>query len=151
MTTTGTSEPSRPLPAKDGIKAKTQRGAFGAVVVGQALDRGAGAFGWGSRLHARALLRAQGPGAQHRPRSRARCKAKVQGSRPTPYNVTIEITPLTDAQWERAIDAMARAGDLRRQAAGGRDAKIEEAFAAAGVPLFPQSAREIATDCSCPD
>jgi uncharacterized Zn finger protein len=28
---------------------------------------------------------------------------------------------------------------------------IEEAFEAAKVPLFPQSSRELETDCSCPD
>ncbi len=81
-----------------------------------------------------------------------RVNAKVQGSQRTPYRVKIAIPPLADAQWERAIDAMAQQAIFAAKLlAGEMPQNIEEAFAEASVALFPESARDIATDCSCPD
>ncbi len=81
-----------------------------------------------------------------------RVRAKVQGSRPAPYNVKIEIAPLDKRQWERAIDAMAQQAIFAAKLlAGEMPQNIEEAFVEAGVPLFPQSANDLITNCSCPD
>jgi uncharacterized Zn finger protein len=81
-----------------------------------------------------------------------RVKAKVQGSRPTPYTVKLEIPPLKQREWERAIAAMAQqavfaAKLLNRE----MPQEIEEAFTAVGLALFPANANDITTDCSCPD
>lgn len=108
-------------------------------------------FGWQNRLqrgrsYARQghVLRMDiGPG---------RVEAQVQGSRPTPYKVRIEIPSLAAAQWEKVIAAMSqRAGFVARLLAGEMPADLEEAFAAAGVDLFPSRAGDMATSCSCPD
>lgn len=78
--------------------------------------------------------------------------ARVQGSRPQPYKVTITLKPLTDAAWDRAIDAMAAEARFAAQLlAGEMPQGIAEAFQAAGVSLFPTSMQELTTNCSCPD
>jgi uncharacterized Zn finger protein len=33
--------------------------------------------------------------------------ARVQGSRRTPYKISIQVKPLSDAQWEKVLDALA--------------------------------------------
>ncbi|BDG59495.1 SWIM zinc finger family protein [Caldinitratiruptor microaerophilus] len=108
-------------------------------------------FGWASRLRrGRAYARAGNvlaivitPGT---------VEARVQGSRPQPYRVTIALNPLSDREWEQVTRAMAgRAVFAARLLAGEMPENIEEAFAAAGVTLFPRSARDLRTACSCPD
>ena len=144
-------EPSRPLPAKDGIRAKNVRGAFGQSWWARRWIAVLETFGWGNRL-TRGRTYARGGQVLTIDLEAGRVRARVQGSRPTPYRVTIEIPPLKAAQWERAIDAMAQQAIFAaRLLAGEMPENIEEAFVAAGVPLFPQTERDIATDCSCPD
>jgi uncharacterized Zn finger protein len=79
-------------------------------------------------------------------------QARVQGSRPSPYKVTFRISPLSSAQWEKAIDAMAGQAIFAAQLlAGEMPQQIEEAFAASGISLFPANASDLLTDCNCPD
>ena len=79
-------------------------------------------------------------------------KAKVQGSMPRPYSITIELPALNEPQWENVIEAMAgQAIFAAKLLAGEMPQNIEEAFKSAGVPLFPRSAKDIKADCSCPD
>lgn len=78
--------------------------------------------------------------------------AKVQGSRATPYKVTIKLAPLTAQAWERVVTELAgRAIFLAKLLAGEMPTEIEEVFQAAGTPLFPTTSRDLTTDCSCPD
>ena len=144
-------ERSRPRPVKDGIKAKNVRGAFGASWWAKRWIAVLETFGWGTRL-TRGRSYARKGQVLSIDLEAGRVRSKVQGSRATPYKVKIEIPPLNDAQWERAIDAMAQQAIFAAKLlAGEMPQDIEEAFTAAGVPLFPQSVRDIATDCSCPD
>lgn len=77
--------------------------------------------------------------------------AKVQGSRATPYKVTIEMTPLNDKQWEKVFDALAEQAIFAAQLlAGEMPTDIEKIFLEVGVNLFPLE-EEITSDCSCPD
>lgn len=81
-----------------------------------------------------------------------RVTAQVQGSRPKPYKVKIDIKPLSNEQWARAADAMAaQAIFAAKLLAGEMPNEIEEAFAAAKVSLFPLKRDDLITDCSCPD
>ncbi|MFI3186603.1 MAG: SWIM zinc finger family protein, partial [Methylococcaceae bacterium] len=78
--------------------------------------------------------------------------ARVQGSRSTPYKITIQIAPLSDAQWEKVIDALAEQAIFTAQLlAGEMPQEIEQAFEAAKVSLFPSRRDDLKTDCSCPD
>ena len=78
--------------------------------------------------------------------------ARVQGSQRTPYKIKIQITSLTDAQWNRVIDALAEQAIFSAQLlAGEMPREIEQAFEAAKVSLFPSQRNDLKTDCSCPD
>ncbi len=81
-----------------------------------------------------------------------RVDSKVQGSRPSPYKVTIEIKPLSEKEWGKVAVAMAeQAIFAAKLLAGEMPQNIEEAFAAAKVNLFPASKGDLGTECSCPD
>ncbi|GEM_PF-3388656 len=140
--------PRRPT---NGIKAQTQRGTFGQTW-------------WASRWVA-ALERLVDPGRLSRGRSYARSgqvlklevgpsgvEALVQGSRPTPYKVTIRFQQLSDAAWERVIEALAaQAISAARLLSGEMPQDIEPRFTAAGASLFPAVGAELGSACSCPD
>ena len=144
-------EPTKPIAATDGIKAHSQRGAF--------------AHNWWAERWIDALERLVDSGRLSRGRSYARkgqvlsidetktgVVARVQGSRRTPYKITIQIAPLTDAQWEKSIDALAEQAIFTAQLlAGEMPQNIEQAFESAGVSLFPANRGDLTTACSCPD
>ena len=142
---------TKPVETDKGIKARSKRGEF--------------VKHWWAERWIKALERLVDAGRLRRGRSYARSgqvlsidekeegiQAKVQGSRSTPYKITINLHPLTDAQWEAVIDALAERAIFTAQLlAGEMPQEIEEAFAAAGVSLFPDKRDELETDCSCPD
>ena len=81
-----------------------------------------------------------------------RVESRVQGSRPSPYRVQIEIKPLSKKEWDKVADAMAsQAIFAAKLLAGEMPQDIEQAFAQAGVNLFPASRGDLKTECSCPD
>ncbi len=76
----------------------------------------------------------------------------MQGSRAKPYKVTIEVTPLSERQWEKVLDVLSGQAIFAAQLlAGEMPAQIEAAFSAAGVSLFPNRPGDLKTACSCPD
>lgn len=144
-------KPSKPLEAEGGIKARSKRGDF--------------AKSWWATRWIEAMERLVDANRLRRGRTYARkgqvlsieetkggVTARVQGSRRTPYKVTIQVKPLSDPQWEKVIDALAGQALFAAQLlAGEMPQDIEEAFAAAGVSLFPARRGDLVTDCSCPD
>jgi uncharacterized Zn finger protein len=81
-----------------------------------------------------------------------RVASRVQGSRPSPYKVQIEIKPLSGKEWDKVADAMAsQAIFAAKLLSGEMPQDIEEAFKQAGVNLFPASRGDLKTECSCPD
>lgn len=77
--------------------------------------------------------------------------ARVQGSRPTPYRVSLQLPVFTDTQWTDVTQALS--GQLRHAAAllaGRMPEDIDETLDGVGLSLFP-GARELSTSCSCPD
>jgi uncharacterized Zn finger protein len=78
--------------------------------------------------------------------------AKVTGSRPTPYAITIELTELGAAAWKKAIDGLARKAQFSADLlAGQMPQAIDEVFIEAGASLFPERRADLKTSCSCPD
>ncbi len=77
--------------------------------------------------------------------------ARVEGSRPRPYRVSLAMPVFTDDEWARITGALA--GQLRHAAAL-LDARmpddVDETLAVVGLSLFPHPG-ELATACSCPD
>jgi uncharacterized Zn finger protein len=79
-------------------------------------------------------------------------RAKVTGSRPTPYQITIELTELSATAWKQAIDGLATKAQFSADLlAGQMPQAIDEVFVAAGVSLFPKQRADLRTSCSCPD
>src|SRR3984957_19606236 len=144
---------SGPIAVEGGVKAKSKRGAIGEQ--------------WWSRRFI-AVLESYGAGMSgrlQRGKNYARrgqviefslgagkVAARVQGSRPQPYRVTITVAPLTTAQWREVESRLAAQALFRaRLLAGEMPAEIEQVFADAGTPLFPASGRDLTMDCNCPD
>jgi uncharacterized Zn finger protein len=144
-------KPTKPKEAKDGIKARSKRGAF--------------AKNWWAQRWITALERLVDKGRLSRGRTYARkgqvvsidetkggISARVLGSRKTPYRISIQITPLTDAEWDKVFDALAGQAIFTAQLlAGEMPQDIEQAFDAAKVSLFPARRGDLKTNCSCPD
>ncbi len=144
-------EPTTPIPVKNGIKAKSKRGDIGETWWSKRWIEVLKSFNMGARLTRGRSYARRGqvisidiePGI---------VRAKVQGSRPRPYSVKIQLRPFSDKVWERVIDAMAsKAIFAAKLLAGEMPKNIEEAFEEAGVSLFPKTKRDLITDCSCPD
>ena len=142
---------SKPIAVKDGIKAKSQHGKIGETWwSGRWIDV-LHSFGMGARL---------GRGRSYARRGQVisiditpgNVAAQVQGSRSKPYSVTMDLAPLSDADWQKVADAMAaQAIFAAKLLAGEMPQNVEEAFQAAKVSLFPESQSDLDTDCSCPD
>jgi uncharacterized Zn finger protein len=78
--------------------------------------------------------------------------ARVTGSRPTPYTVTVHLRGLPATAWAKALAAMAKEAIFAAQLLAGEMPKdIDGAFRAAGVSLFPVKRGDLKTECSCPD
>ncbi len=78
--------------------------------------------------------------------------AKVQGSRPQPYQVAIKVKSLVEADWKTVGKVLASQAIFAAKLLGGEMPQdIETAFAEAKVSLFPGSTKDLDTDCSCPD
>jgi uncharacterized Zn finger protein len=134
-----------------GIKAHTRRGAFGKSW-------------WASRWIA-ALEKLVNPARLARGRTyaragqivsldveRGRVRARVQGSRPEPYAVTLTFRQLSDHDWDRVVDAMSsQALYAARLLSGEMPEQIEEVFSLVGTSLFPTNSEDMRTTCSCPD
>jgi uncharacterized Zn finger protein len=140
-----------PLQVDGGIRARSKRGAIGEQWWSRRFIDVLESFGMTGRL-------ARGRNYARRGQviafeiSCGYVTAQVQGSRPNPYKVRIEVTPLTTAQWRKVEEALtARALFRAKLLAGEMPREIEEVFADCGTPLFPRSASDLQMSCSCPD
>ena len=143
--------PSAPRPVKDGLQTKSKRGAIGETWWSRRFIEVLEDFHEGPRL-ARGRAYARRGQVIDMDVEDGEVTARVQGSRKRPYDVRIGVTVLGDANWAHVEEAMAsRAVFLARLLAGEMPNEIEEAFAASGLSLFPATADDLESDCSCPD
>ncbi|NVJ17650.1 SWIM zinc finger family protein [Myxococcus sp. AM010] len=83
---------------------------------------------------------------------RGKVTARVTGSRPKPYAISLTLKQLDEGVWEKAIAGMAgRAQYAAELLAGTMPQAIDDVFLAAGGSLFPRNRKELMTACSCPD
>lgn len=143
-------KPTQRIETDEGIKTKSQRGDF--------------VKNWWATRWLAAMERVMDRGRLQRGRTYARqgqvlsleekqgkINAQVQGSRRTPYKITIELQPLSELAWEKTLKALAeRPIFVAQLLAGEMPQEIEQAFQAAKVELFPAK-RELKQSCSCPD
>jgi len=142
---------SRPIRTKDGIQSRSQKGAFASAWWAKRWLDVLESYGIGSRLQ-RGRSYARNGQVLNIDIQPGLIIARVQGSRPTPYKVNIQIDPLNDAAWEQAFDVISGEALFTAQLLEGTMPQdIETAFEAAGIPLFPEQLSDLHTACSCPD
>lgn len=144
-------EKSGPIRVDNGIRARSKRGAIGSswwsrrfIDVLEELDLGTRLAS--GRRYARAgqvLTLEVAAGS---------VTASVQGSRPRPYQVSIELKQIWPTHWERIERALAdQVIFSAKLLAGDMPQDLEQVFTELKQPLFPQSADELTMECSCPD
>ncbi len=142
---------SRPREAKGGIRTHSKRGAFGENWWARRWVSVLEGFDLGARL---------GRGRSYARRGqvldvaieRGLVHARVQGSRPAPYKVTLKVRTLSGPQWRRAAAALNReALFAAKLLASEMPEDVERAFQSAGLSLFPERRKDLTTECSCPD
>jgi uncharacterized Zn finger protein len=144
-------ESAGPIAVEGGIKAKSKRGAIGEQWWSRRFIAVLDSYGMSSRLQRGRAYARRGQVLEFT-LAAGKVTARVQGSRPQPYQVSITVRPLTTAQWRAVESRLAGQALFRaRLLAGEMPAEIEEVFAACGTPLFPESSRDLTMSCSCPD
>jgi uncharacterized Zn finger protein len=140
-----------PLPTQTGIQTRSQRGEF--------------AKNWWARRWLEALERLMQGVRLSRGQYYARMGqivsleeikggmlARVQGSRPKPYRVTIQLTPFNNKQWEKVFDLLSEKSIyMAKLLVGEMPQDIETVFNQAGVSLFPEHSIDLQMRCTCPD
>ena len=143
--------PSRPIRVEGGIKARSKRGAIGEQWWSRRFIDVLESYGMSGRL-ARGRAYARAGQVLDFDLSQGKVTARVQGSRPKPYQVRIGVLPLTTAQWRRVLGRLAERALFRAKLlAGEMPHEIEDVFADCGTPLFPRLASDLDMRCSCPD
>ena len=144
-------EPSKPYAVEGGLKARTARGAIGATWWSRRFLTVLESFAMGGRLTRGRTYARKGqvislevePGT---------VRATVQGSRVQPYDVEIALPPFPELVWAKAEIALSeQALPAAKLLAGDVPPELEEIFATAGAPLFPERGADLHQTCSCPD
>jgi uncharacterized Zn finger protein len=142
---------SRPLEAKGGIKAQSKRGDFGKSWWAQRWIRVLESFHIGARLN-RGRSYARGGQVLSIDIEKGTVTAKVQGSRPKPYDIKIQVKTLSKAEWKTLAQTLSQqALFTAKLLAGEMPQDIEQVFKDARLSLFPEKLRDLTTHCSCPD
>jgi uncharacterized Zn finger protein len=144
-------ESAGPIEVEGGIKAKSKRGAIGEQWWSRRFIAVLDSYGMSSRLQRGRSYARRGQVLEFT-LATGKVTARVQGSRPSPYQVSITVRPLTSAQWRDVESRLASQALFRaRLLAGEMPAEIEEVFASCGTPLFPAASRDLTMSCNCPD
>ena len=126
--------PAQPREVKDGLKARTARGAIGASWWSQRFITVLESFAMGGRLDRGRNYARRGqvisldvePGV---------VRAKVQGTRKRPYDVTIDLEVFSELVWAKAEIALSeQALPSAKLLAGEVPPELEDVFGAAGAP-----------------
>ncbi len=144
-------KPTKPRTVKGGIKAQSRRGAFGESWWAKRWIAVLESFNIGARLN-RGRSYARKGQVMNVDISKGTVKAKVQGSSSRPYNITIKIKTLSETDWKKLAQELAReALFAAKLLAGEMPQEIEQSFTQAGLSLLPAKLCDLETGCSCPD
>ncbi|MBD1940597.1 SWIM zinc finger family protein [Microcoleus sp. FACHB-68] len=78
--------------------------------------------------------------------------ARVQGTDPEPYQVSLSMDAFTDEEWSYVIETLSeKALFSAKMLAGEMPQNIEQVFIKNGLNLFPYRLDDIRSRCSCPD
>lgn len=143
--------PSKPLPAEGGIASSKRRGPMAESWWSRRFTSVLESYGLGGRMQ-RGRRYARTGQVLDLDVQAGKLAAHVQGSRPTPYLVTIAVAEPTRAQWKRIDTAIhSKVGFVATLLSGEVPHELEEVFGGAGVALFPSRWSDLRTSCNCPD
>jgi uncharacterized Zn finger protein len=141
----------KPRAVEDGVVARSTRGAIGEHWWSRRFIQVLESFALGSRLTRGKNYARRGQVVSLQVSSGV-VTASVQGSRKAPYKVRITWPAFSELVWAKVEVTLAeQAIHSARLLAGEMPRDLEEVFAAAGAPLFPQQAKDLTLSCSCPD
>jgi uncharacterized Zn finger protein len=142
---------SKPIRVEGGLQARSQRGQIGDTWWSQRFIAVLQLVGIGGRFQ-RGKNYARTGQVISMEIAPGKVTASVQGSRAKPYSLSIETKVLSARDWDAAEAVMeSSAIFMATLLAGDMPEDIEEAFAVSSSPLFPASARDFDSECSCPD
>ena len=143
--------PSKPRAVEGGLVARSARGAIGERWWSRRFLEVLESFALGSRL-TRGKNYARRGQVLSLSVAAGMVKASVQGSRKTPYTLTIALPAFSELVWAKVEVCLAeQAIHSARLLAGEMPHDLEQVFATAGAPLFPQQVNDLNMSCSCPD
>ncbi len=144
-------EPTKPIEVKGGIKAKSKRGSFTQSWWAKRWIKTLESFNLGARLGRGKSYARKGQVTSIKIEA-GLVRAKVQGSKPKPYEVTIKVRTLTGSEWELLAEKLAlKPIFAAKLLAGEMPGDIDSVFQEIGLSLFPETLDDLETDCSCPD
>ena len=142
---------SVPLRTDGGIATSKQRGAMAATWWSKRFVEVLESYGLGARM-GRGRRYARSGQVMSLDVGSGLLVAQVQGSRRTPYVVTIRAATPSAAQWRKIDEAMrSRVGFAAHLLAGEVPAELESVFGAAKTQLLPSTWAQLDAACSCPD
>ncbi len=143
--------PSVPIKVKGGVKSQSGRGSFGQSWWAKRWISVLESFRIGARLQRGRSYARRGQVASI-DISKGLVTARVQGSRKTPYSITINIKTLSRPEWEKIAAALSgQVFFIAKLLAGEMPENIEDVFKELELTLFPDKLKDIETNCSCPD
>jgi uncharacterized Zn finger protein len=143
--------PSRPIPVEDGITARSARGDIGVTWWSRRFIAVLESFALGTRL-SRGKNYARRGQVLSMLVTRGKVSANVQGSRSTPYRVSIGCTPFAAKQWNDIEARLAHTALICSQMLAGEvPPELESLCEEVGAALFPTYLSELTMKCSCPD
>ncbi len=142
---------SKPLAAEGGIASSKARGAMADTWWSKRFVHVLESYGLGGRM-TRGRTYARKGQVLSLDVTAGLLVAQVQGSRRTPYAVTVRLATPSATQWSKIDDALrSRVGYAARLLAGEVPTDLEGVFVDAGCAMFPSQWRDLRATCSCPD
>jgi len=142
---------TKPIEEKGGIKAKSKRGSFAQSWWAKRWIQTLENFNIGARLTLGKSYARKGQVTSIKIET-GLVKAKVQGSKPKPYSVTIKVRTLNGSEWDLLAEKLSlKPIFAAKLLAGEMPEDIEAVFEESGLSLFPETLDDLETDCSCPD
>ncbi|MGK7958100.1 MAG: SWIM zinc finger family protein [Crocosphaera sp.] len=78
--------------------------------------------------------------------------AKVQGTAPEPYQVSLSLEPFTDEDWDFILQSLSEKAIFSAQLLSGKmPDDIERVFTDNGLSIFPFRLSDVNSRCTCPD
>ena len=143
--------PAPPREVKGGIKAHSRRGGFGSQWWARRWIDVLESFDIGARL-SRGRRYARAGQVISIDIKEGSIEAKVQGTRKTPYKISISVKTLKKKEWQQVANILSGQVLFAAKLMNGEmPEEIEEVFIQAGLSLFPDKRKDLTTDCSCPD